>query len=114
MIYPPLVWMLSRLFGKHGRPPIPDAASLPTASLLIVAHNEETLIRERLENALATDYPAGKLEIVIASDGSTDRTVGIVEEYSDRGIRCLACPSRRGKAAALREAREQLFGDVVV
>jgi cellulose synthase/poly-beta-1,6-N-acetylglucosamine synthase-like glycosyltransferase len=114
IIYPPLVWMLSRLFGKHGLAPNPDAASLPTTSLLIVAHNEETLIRERIENALATDYPVGKLKIVIASDGSTDRTVGIVEEYSDREVRCLAFPVRRGKAMALREASEHLSGDVVV
>jgi cellulose synthase/poly-beta-1,6-N-acetylglucosamine synthase-like glycosyltransferase len=114
LIYPPLVWLLSILFGRHGTVPAVDDAAMPTVSLLVVAHNEERLIRERIESALATDYPSDKLEVVIASDGSTDGTVGIVEGYAARGVRCLAFPDRRGKAAALRDAGERVRGDVVV
>src|SRR6478736_3318536 len=83
LIYPGLVWLFSRTLGIHGRPPAPDANDLPNVSMLIVAHNEERLIRSRIENALATDYPKDKLQIVIASDGSTDSTVSIVEQFYD-------------------------------
>jgi cellulose synthase/poly-beta-1,6-N-acetylglucosamine synthase-like glycosyltransferase len=114
LIYPGLVWAMSRVFGKHGRPPSMDPSSLPNVSLLVVAHNEARLIGERIESALATDYPREKLEIVIASDGSTDGTVDVVERYAPQGVRCLAFSDRRGKATALREASEQLSGDVVV
>ena len=114
VIYPAVVWVCSRLFGRHGRPPEPASAEWPTVSILVVGFNEEKLIRARIENALATDYPNDKLQIVIASDGSTDGTVRIVEQYADRGVRCVAFGERRGKAAALRAAGEHLAGDVVV
>mgnify|MGYP003947172407 CR=1 FL=1 len=65
---------------------LPDS-ELPLVSLLIAAYNEESVIGERLRNALALDYPADKLEIVIASDGSSDRTNAIVEAASDPRVR---------------------------
>ena len=113
-IYPVVVWICSRIFGRHGKRPAPKAEDWPTVSLLIVAHNEERLINARIENALATDYPPDKLQIVVASDGSTDATVRIVERYGDRGVRCLPFNERRGKATTLRSAGEHLSGDVVV
>jgi cellulose synthase/poly-beta-1,6-N-acetylglucosamine synthase-like glycosyltransferase len=113
-IYPPMVWLLSKIFGRHGVAPTPEDADLPRVSLLVVAYNEEALIRTRIESALATEYPAGNLEIVIASDGSTDSTVRIVEEFASRGVRCLAFPERRGKATTLKAAAELLTGEVVV
>ena len=75
LIYPVVVWGCSRVFGRHGRPPSPDVDAWPEVTVLVVAHNEAKLIRSRIENALATDYPKDKLKIVIASDGSTDDTV---------------------------------------
>ena len=86
---------------------------LPCISLLIAAHNEEAVIEKRILNALAMDYPAEKLEIVIASDGSDDRTAEIVRRYGDR-VRLLDFAERRGKSATLNAAMQQLRGDIVL
>jgi cellulose synthase/poly-beta-1,6-N-acetylglucosamine synthase-like glycosyltransferase len=114
VIYPVLVTALSWAFGRNNSLPSADDDALPSVSILIVAHNEEKFIRSRLENALATRYPSDKLEIVIASDGSTDATVRIVEEFAAAGVKCLDFTERRGKTAALRAAAEEVRGDVVI
>src|SRR5262245_25349152 len=68
----------ARLFGRDEQAAeIPDV-NLPFLSVLIAAHNEESVIGARLENALRMEYPADRLEIVIASDGSRDGTCEIV------------------------------------
>ena len=72
-------------------------------SLIIAAHNEQDSIAAKLENVLCLTYPRNQLEILIASDGSTDDTNQIVEQYQSRGVRLLALP-RRGKASALNAA----------
>src|SRR5688572_22512826 len=56
----------------------------PTVTLVIAAHNEERCLAAKLENALALDYPRERLEIIVASDGSSDRTHQIAESYADR------------------------------
>jgi cellulose synthase/poly-beta-1,6-N-acetylglucosamine synthase-like glycosyltransferase len=85
----------------------------PSASLIIAAYNEEHCIRERLENALAMDYPADRLQVIVASDGSTDRTGPIVEEYRGRGVTLLPLP-RAGKIHALNAAATAATGDILV
>ncbi len=112
--YPVLIWRLARWFGRPVTPPAPTDDELPTVSLLIAAYNEEAVIEERLRNALAMDYPPGKIEIVVASDGSSDRTPEIVRGYADRGVRLLDYRQRRGKAAVLNSAFAELHGDVVL
>jgi len=112
--YPVVVWLLSRAFGRPPVPPPVESADLPSVSLLVVAHNEAGDIDARVRNALALRYPPGKLEVVVASDGSTDGTNEIVAGYADRGVRLLAFPENRGKAAALDAAVGHLTGDVVV
>ncbi len=112
--YPLIVWCLARCFGRRQRAePLRDD-DLPMLSLLIAAHNEEAVIDERLRNALALDYPADKLEIVVACDGCRDATAAIVRCYASRGVRLLECPQRRGKATALNEAFAVLSGDIVM
>ncbi len=112
--YPAVLRVLAR--GNVG--PIPPRtradAGLPTVSVLIVAHNEEHIIRERLQNLLSLDYPAEKLELAIASDGSRDRTTAIVTEYAHRSIRLFAYEKNAGKAAALDATVPQLRGDLAV
>ncbi|WP_162670633.1 glycosyltransferase family 2 protein [Gemmata massiliana] len=88
--------------------------SVPTLSLLIAAHNEEADIEARIKNALALDYPAGKLEIVIASDGSTDATNDIVRKFADRGVRLLAYSLNQGKASVLDKSVPRLNGEIVI
>jgi cellulose synthase/poly-beta-1,6-N-acetylglucosamine synthase-like glycosyltransferase len=79
--------------------PSPDDGHLPPVTLVIAAHDEERVIRARLQNALALDYPPERLEVVVSLDGSTDGTRAIVEEHAGRGVRLLV-NERGGKVAA--------------
>jgi len=72
-------------------------------ALVMTAFNEETRIRRKLENTLSLRPPPSGLEIIVASDGSTDGTRSIVEEFEARGVRWLGCP-RGGKEAAQKAA----------
>src|SRR5262249_23232604 len=107
--YPLLIWTCARLFGRRREIPAAADGDLPSVTLLIAAHNEERWIGQRLENALAQDYPPDKLEVLVASDGSRDGTVASATAYAGRGVRVLDFPENRGKATALnagiREAR---------
>ena len=111
--YPIVIWCLARCFGRNEVAPVSTDDQLPSVSLLIVAHNEETDVEQRILNGLALDYPIGKLEIVIASDGSTDRTNEIVRRYASRGVRLLDFPKRRGKSSVLNDAFDQLSHPLV-
>ena len=114
LTYPGVLWLLARRFGRHPDAPPPVAGALPTVSLLIAAYNEDAEIARRIDNALELDYPRDRLEIVIASDGSSDRTAEIVRSYADRGVRLLDYPERRGKATVLNSAVPELTGDFVL
>ena len=83
----------------------------PTVSVIVAAHNEETVIERRLENLLALDYPAGKLELVVASDASTDRTDELVERQASR-VKLVPCP-RGGKVAAQNHAVPRTTGEIL-
>lgn len=107
--YPLLVGIAGRLRSRAVR----HAQVTPSITVIIAAHNEQAVIRERLENALAVDYPVGKLEIVVASDGSTDATASIVREYATRGVRLLDLP-RHGKIPALNAAVVHASGEILV
>jgi len=113
--YPVVIWILSRIFGHCAQPPqsCPDI-DLPRLSLLIAAYNEESVIEDRILNALELDYPPEKLEIVVASDGSSDRTNAIVSRYLKRGVRLFDYSPRQGKASVLNRAFTQLSGDIVI
>ena len=85
----------------------------PRLSLVITAYNEQEHIGGRLENALSLDYPREALEIIVASDGSTDRTAAMVEAFADRGVTLLRFP-RQGKIHALNAAVEYASGEIAV
>jgi cellulose synthase/poly-beta-1,6-N-acetylglucosamine synthase-like glycosyltransferase len=99
--------------GRVVRRPVAAADITPDVSLVIAAHDEELSIGAKLDNVLALDYPADRIQVLIASDGSTDRTNAIVAAFADRGIRLLALP-RVGKAAALNAALAEATGEIVV
>ncbi len=105
--------MLVALVGTLRPRPVRKAEITPTVSLIIAAYNEEDAIAARLDNALQSDYPASCLEIIVASDGSTDATNRIVESYADRGVKLLTLP-RRGKIHALDSAVGAASGDILV
>jgi cellulose synthase/poly-beta-1,6-N-acetylglucosamine synthase-like glycosyltransferase len=96
------------------RKPVRRTALLVPATLIIAAYNEDKRIREKLENTLALDYPRELLQVLVASDGSTDATNDIVREYAEHGIELLALPERRGKEHAQKEAVGKAKGEVIV
>ena len=112
--YPAVIWVLAKLF--RGMPTAPHTSShqLPSVSLLISAHNEVSCIAARVQNALASDYPSDKLEIVVASDGSVDGTTDVVRRFSSECMRLLEYCTRQGKAATLNKAMETVTSELVV
>jgi cellulose synthase/poly-beta-1,6-N-acetylglucosamine synthase-like glycosyltransferase len=109
--YPLAAGALARV---RRRPVAADPSREPTVSVIVAAYNEEAVIGRRLENLLALDYPADRLEIVVASDASTDRTNELVEAVAAREprVRLLDCP-RGGKVAAQDRAVRETTGEVV-
>ena len=85
----------------------------PSVTMVIAARNEAAGIGAKLANLLSLDYPADRLEVVVASDGSDDGTDAVVGAYADRGVRLVSLP-RVGKAPALDAAVAEATGDVLV
>ncbi len=86
----------------------------PSVTFLITAYNEEGNIHKKLENTLSLDYPEDKLEIIVASDGSTDRTDEIVREFNDRGVVLHRVEGRVGKTETQNQAVKIAKGDVII
>ena len=108
--YPLLLGALARLRPR----PALQSDNQPTVSLIIAAHNEEVCIREKLENSLALAYPRDKLEILLASDASTDRTNEIAAEFAAQGVKLVAVAEHLGKSYAQDQAVAASTGDVLV
>jgi glycosyltransferase involved in cell wall biosynthesis len=108
--YPALLSALSRL----RRPPRWPAAELPPVSLVIAAHDEGDVIAEKVRNSLALDYPPGRLEVIVASDGSTDGTAELARAAAagDDRMRVLDL-DRRGKVRAQDAAVDSARGEVL-
>ena len=108
--YPFAAAGLARLRGR----PVRKRDEEPRVTLIVAAHDEGGVIDRRLENLLALDYPPDRLEIVVASDASTDRTDEIVEEVAARDprVRLLRCP-RGGKVAAQNRAVASSDGEIL-
>lgn len=94
--------------------PVAKAAVTPAVTFVITAYNEEGRIAKKLDNTLKLDYPADRLEILVASDCSSDRTDEIVRAYADRGVRLVRAPVRKGKEAAQKLAVDAAQGEVLV
>lgn len=90
------------------------AYSEPSLTLIIAVFNEENRIRDKLENTLALKYPSNKLQIIVASDGSTDGTNDIAKSYADNGVELLEVAYRGGKENAQKEAVALASGEIIV
>ena len=108
--YPAAMGVLARLRPR----PVRREDATPSVALVVSAHDEEDVIGRRLENLLDLDYPLESLDIVVASDGSTDRTDAIVDEVSasEPRVRLLRCP-REGKVAAQHRSVRETTSDVL-
>ena len=88
---------------------------LPSLSLLIPAYNEADVIERKIKDSLDLDYPAEQLEIVIASDGSSDETVAVAQRLADgRRVRVLAFAENRGKMSTMNASVPELRGEIIV
>jgi poly-beta-1,6-N-acetyl-D-glucosamine synthase len=108
--YPMLVVLLSKIRPK----PVAKAPIILTVSIVMAAHNEAEHIATKLENLLTLDYPKDKIQIIVASDGSTDGTDRIVEGYAERGVALVRLEEAKGKPTALNEAAKLATGEVLV
>jgi len=96
------------------RKPIAYGTCEPRVTFLITAYNEEKDIRAKLEQVLSLDYPHHQLEVMVASDGSTDRTDDIVREFGERGVILKRVEGRVGKTATQNEAVKVATGEVII
>ena len=110
-IYPVVLLVLRALIHR----PVLKQPIEPSVSLLISAFNEAEVINKKIRNSLDLDYPAERLEIVVASDGSTDETVIRARQLEDgKRVRVLAYPVNRGKISTLNDTVPKLRGEIVV
>lgn len=107
--YPLLLTLLSPLFTPR---PYPSAGPL-RVSVVVAAHNEQPNIENKLRNLLAQDAHVASLQIIIASDGSTDQTVALAQRFDDPRIEVLDLP-RQGKNSVLNAAVSHCTGDILV
>jgi len=86
----------------------------PSVTVVIAAYNEEATIKAKLENTLLMEYPRDRVQIVVVSDGSTDRTNDIVRGYADRDVELIETAGRVGKEGAQRQALPHVRGEIVI
>jgi len=108
--YPLILVGLARLRQK----PVDYPVYLPNVTILIAAHNEQAVIASKLENTLALDYPLENLQIIVAADGSEDRTAEVVKSFEPRGVELAYQPERRGKMAAINRAMSRVRHELVL
>ncbi|QDT06278.1 Beta-monoglucosyldiacylglycerol synthase [Rubripirellula lacrimiformis] len=109
VLYPVGLFAMSRLRSRCAA-----GHATPTATLVISAFNEEDVIRQKLENSLALDYPSELLEILVISDGSEDRTDEIVAGFTDPRVQLRRQDPRLGKSAGLSRYCPEANGEILV
>lgn len=107
----PLILVVVSIVKNHS---VSKGDVTPHVTLIITAYNEEKRIREKIENSLKQDYPRDRLEIIIASDCSTDETDEIVKSYKSKGVELVRAKERRGKENAQKYAVDASTGEILV
>ena len=109
--YPIILHILAKRVNRH----VQKRENVPNVTLLICAYNEEKIIEKKIRSSLKLDYPSGKLKIVVASDGSTDRTNDIVKKYSDERLLFLIdYPERQGKIGVINKTIPKLKSEIII
>jgi len=113
LLYPLVIYLLSVFFPT----PVAKGSSYPgKVSMIVAAHNEEDVIREKVQNCLMLDFGASDSEIIIVSDGSTDNTNKILSEYigASPRLHILTYEQRAGKSNALNVGVSHSTGDILI
>lgn len=109
--YPLILTILVSLFKKDI---LKKESENLSVSLIIAAYNEADVIADKLINSLSLDYPREKLEIIVASDGSTDGTDEIVKSFFEKGIKLNRVDGRKGKTEAQNQTVNVANGDIII
>lgn len=109
-----LLLLVTRLTGAS-EPSFPEPNSgPPRVTVLLTVFNEQDVIEKRIENILQCEYPRDNLEILVASDGSTDRTDDLVKNFHEQGVILFRPLERKGKTDTQNQAVEKATGDILV
>lgn len=108
--YPALAGLAARIAGKR----VKKSNAEPSITILIAAYNEEKELGKTIENKLSLDYPAEKFQVIVVSDGSSDRTDEIVRSFEQQGVTLIRQEPRAGKTSALNLAVPQAHGEILV
>jgi poly-beta-1,6-N-acetyl-D-glucosamine synthase len=114
LAYPVLMWIRAWRGPRQISGSVSVSAIEPTVTIVVVAHNEARRIEARLANLLDIDYPRERLEIILASDGSTDDTVERARAFVSAGVTVYAFAQRRGKPAVLDEVVPKATGEIIL
>lgn len=108
--YPTLLWIVSLLRHRTHQP----GDITPSVTVIIVVHNAAAMVGEKIRNTLAFDYPPEKLEIIVGSDGSTDKTAEVVKSFAGQGVKLVESVQRQGKHHIQMLARDVARGEILV
>ncbi len=111
--YPIVLWLLT-FRRKTVTAAARDSDPLPSVTMIIPAFNEASVIRQKLENCAALDYPRDRIDVIVGSDGSTDGTNELVEGFTGARVRLYVVSGHRGKAAVLNECVPLATGEILV
>ncbi len=110
VLFPVMVQLLARRFGK----PVSEADVALSVSIVVTAYNEEKGILAKLDNLLALNYPANLVDIIVASDSSSDATDRLVRDCGSPRVQLLRVEGRQGKTACQNAAAEMARGEILV
>lgn len=110
--YPLLLAVMNRCCRRSQKPHTTDEK--PTLSVIVVANNEAHRIVQKIDSILASDSQQQIIEVLVGSDGSTDQTAQLVDQYPDSRVRCLDFAERRGKPSVLNDTIAQANGEVLI
>ena len=88
--------------------------SLPFITIIITAFNEEKVITKRIDNLLSLNYPKNKIEIIFASDGSTDNTVQLIRNYKEQDVKLYEFKQNRGRALVHNDIIKVAIGNIII
>jgi cellulose synthase/poly-beta-1,6-N-acetylglucosamine synthase-like glycosyltransferase len=109
-LYPVMITSLSKYLNKR----FSKGDIEPPVSIIITAYNEERGIVSKIENTLSLDYPKHKMEIIVGSDGSTDRTNEIVRSYENQGVRLMGYAHNRGKTMTQNDCVRNASYEIII
>ncbi len=105
--------LLLAWIARHSSRPVRRARTYPSVTIIVAVHNGEAFLADKLKSIRALEYPPDRVQVIVASDGSTDSTDAIAENFTSQGVRLLRLP-RGGKPAALNAAIPLATGEILI